>query len=167
MTKPPASFWKEHLQLVSHVEGGSFNEVYRSDMKFSKDKLPSVYNGERHACTHIYFMLEAGQFSAFHRIAGDELWHFYSGDPLTVYEIDQSGKLIEHHLGPDPYAGHTLFCIVKGGNWFGSRLDEGGTYGLVGCTVSPGFDFAEFEMAKRDSLITKFPQYRELIEKLS
>jgi uncharacterized protein len=112
-------------------------------------------------------MLEGGQYSAFHRIAADEMWHFYAGDPLIVYEIDEAGMLTEHLLGGNPLVGQDHFCVIKGGNWFASRLADLGEYAVVGCTVAPGFDFADFELATRKNLVTKFPQHRSLIESLS
>lgn len=157
MTKLSADFWVQHLDLTRHIEGGSFSEVYRS---------PLTWN-DRNACTHIYFLLEKEQFSAFHRIRFDELWHFYTGDPLTVYEIDKAGTLHRHLLGNDPSKGQSLFCCIQAGSWFGSKTNDGGEYSLVGCTVAPGFDFADFELAKRDQLIKEFPQHKEIISLLT
>lgn len=163
MTRQPADFWIQHLRLTRHVEGGSFSEVYRSPLVFPADILPADVKGDRNASTHIYFLLEKEQFSAFHRIRFDELWHFYTGDPLTVCEIDEKGVLHQHLLGNDPQAGQSHFCMIKGGSWFGSKVNEGGEYSLVGCTVSPGFDFADFELAKREELIAQLPAYKEII----
>jgi uncharacterized protein len=167
MARPDPGFWKQHLQLNYHIEGGWYSEVYRSGLLFTADQLPGKFSGARHACTHIYFMLEKGQFSAFHRIHSDELWHFYSGDPLIVYEIGENGHLKEHLLGNDPQAGQSPFCVIKGGNWFASKPVENSEYGLVGCTVSPGFDFADFEMARKEELLAAFPQHTSIIDLLS
>src|SRR5262245_7150963 len=133
----PAATWISQLNLKRHVEGGWYGEVYRS-----ADTI-----GERSLCTHIYFLLEQGDFSDLHRIRSDELWHFYAGDNLIVYEFDQLGLLTGHKLGNDPTSGFLPFCVIKKGNWFGARLAGGGSYALVGCTVSPGFDFDDFELA--------------------
>ena len=167
MTKLPAEFWIKHLQLSSHVEGGSFGEVYRSPLKFPKDQLPLAFNGDRNSCTHIYFLLQKNQFSAFHRICSDELWHFYYGDPLVIYEIEPDGTLKEHLLGNDPRAGQSLFCVIRSGNWFASRITQKSDYALVGCTVSPGFDFADFELAKKEKLTATYPQHTTLINQLT
>lgn len=166
MTRPTAGFWKQYLQLTEHIEGGAFSEVYRSPLVFSQSQLPEKFNGSRAACTHIYFLLEKGQFSAFHRIRCDELWHFYSGDPLVIYEIDENGSLEEHLLGNDPEAGQSFFCVIKGGNWFASKTAGDGEYALVGCTVAPGFDFADFELAEKEKLQQAFPQHAEIIAQL-
>ena len=96
----------------------------------------------------IFILLEKKGFSAFHRIKSDELWHFYAGDPLIIYEIDGQGKMKEHLLGNDIEKGQSLFCAIKVGNWFGSRVAKGGEYGLAGCTVAPGFDFTDFTAFK-------------------
>ena len=167
MTRPAAKFWIDRLQLAQHIEGGWYSEVYRSPLTFNKDQLPAAFNAERNACTHIYFMLEKNGFSAFHRIKSDELWHFYAGDPLIVYEIDDVGNVKEHLLGNDPTQVQSFFCVIKAGNWFASKVAGGGEYGLVGCTVAPGFDFNDFEMAKRNDLVKNFPQHRQLITELT
>ena len=166
MSSSPAH-WIAQLQLTQHIEGGWYREVYRSDLSFKKDQLPSSFEGERNACTHIYFLLEKKGFSAFHRIRSDELWHFYAGDPLIVYEISEAGDLTQHLLGDDPLKGHSFFAMIRAGSWFASRLAEGGEYGLVGCTVAPGFDFRDFELAERISLQNRYPQHSELIGQLT
>lgn len=162
----PAEFWIKHLQLTGHMEGGYYGEVYRSSLLFAKDNLPKIFSGSRHASTHIYFLLQKDQFSAFHRIRSDELWHFYAGGPLIVYEIEEDGKMKEHVLGNDPRSGQSLFCVINAGNWFASKIKEGGEYALVGCTVSPGFDFADFEMAKKEELLIKYLQHKDVIDQL-
>ena len=158
--------WIDHLKLTKHIEGGYFSEVYQSELVLNTSQLPDHFTASRHCCTHIYFLLEKSQFSAFHRIKSDELWHFYAGDSLIVYEIDDSGKLIEHLLGQDPES-HRLFTCVKAGSWFGARLTGSGSFALVGCTVSPGFDYADFEMGNRDYLLEKYPQHAVLISSLT
>lgn len=166
MATHSAAFWINHLQLTSHIEGGSFKEIYRSDTFFSQELLPENFTGSRNACTHIYFLLQKDQFSAFHRIRSDELWHFYDGDPLIVYEIDKNGNIEEHLLGKNVLAGQHLFCVIHAGNWFAARLADGSNYTLTGCTVSPGFDFADFELAKREELVKEYPRHEALISQL-
>lgn len=164
-----ASFWIQHLKLSKHIEGGRFSEVYKSALKLSTAQLPPNFptNANRHACTHIYFLLERNQFSALHRIKSDELWHFYAGDSLVIYEIEKSGKLNKHVLGNDLEKGQQLFTYVKAGSWFGASLPKESEYSLVGCTVSPGFDYADFEMAERENMQNEFPQHSELIKALT
>lgn len=165
--KRSASFWIDHLKLIEHIEGGAFTEVYRSELTLPQSALPGTFNGNRAASTSIYFLLQYGQFSAFHRIASDEVWHFYQGDSLQVYEIQENGKLIVHRLGSNPDLGETFQCVIRSGSWFGSRTEVPNGYSLVGCTVAPGFDFEDFELAERNSLIQQYPQHTVLIESLT
>lgn len=156
-----AAYWIDHLQMTSHVEGGSFCEYYRSPL------LVDTPTGKRNSCTGIYFLLEQGQFSAFHRIASDELWHFYDGGPLQVFELEQSGELNIHQLGKQPFQGQRLHCVIKAGNWFASAPAPGSAYSLCGCTVSPGFAYADFKLADRQALQREFPQHHDLIQSLT
>lgn len=162
-----ASEWIEQLSMVQHIEGGWYREVYRSALVHPRSSLPPGFAGDRPACTHIFFLLEQKGFSAFHRIQSDELWHFYDGDPLIVYEINAAGHLTEHLLGTDPGRQQSLFCVIRAGSWFGSRVAPGSHYSLVGCTVAPGFDFADFELADRAVLQTAFPAHAQLIASLT
>ena len=163
----PASYWIEKFQLIPHVEGGAYKEVYRSPMVLASDCLSPNFSGERHICTSIYFLLQKGEFSAFHRIHSDETWHFYFGDSLAIYEIDNNGELNEHKIGSDPEKGESFQCTIKAGNWFAARIIPPGIYCLAGCTVSPGFDFEEFELGKRADLIKRYPKYKSLIDSLT
>ncbi|HLZ87840.1 MAG TPA: cupin domain-containing protein [Puia sp.] len=165
--RPSASYWIEKLQLTPHVEGGAFGEVYRSELIIPRSSLPLFFQGSRNASTSIYFLLAAGQFSAFHRIASDELWHFYFGDPLLVYEITHGGRLIEHRLGQNPENGESFQTVVKAGSWFASVPAPGSEYTLVGCTVAPGFDFEDFELAEREPLASQYPEHAEIIRRLT
>jgi uncharacterized protein len=167
MSQHNAEHWIQHLKLQPHPEGGAYARVYTSEFIIPQKSLPESFSGNRNSCTHIYYMLQQNDFSAFHRIQSDELWHFYDGDPLCIYEINIHGELIEHLLGKNPSKGELPFCVVKAGNWFASKLKAGGGYALVGCTVSPGFDFAEFEMGDRNKLISYYPQHKELIFSLT
>jgi len=162
-----AGYWIQKLQLTRHIEGGSYCRTYSSDLVFPQQQLPSGFHGARPASTAIYFLLEKGQFSAMHRIASDELWHFYYGDPLLVYEINTEGALKTHRLGNHPENGEQFQCLVKAGSWFGSKTKDGGNYALVGCTVAPGFDFDDFELAERNALLQLYPQHRDIIEMLT
>ena len=159
--------WIDHLKLTKHIEGGYFSEVYQSELILNTSQLPDHFTSSRHCCTHIYFLLEKSQFSAFHRIKSDELWHFYAGDALIIYEIEISGKLVKHILGSDPQKNQQLFSYVKAGSWFGASLSEVGEYALVGCTVSPGFDYSDFEMADRKKILLEYPLHEELIRSLT
>lgn len=161
-----AGYWKEKLQLVSHIEGGAFREVYRSTLNLSKVCITANHNGDRSASTSIYFLLEYGEFSAFHRIASDELWHFYDGSTLCIYEINTEGFLIKHLLGRYIDKGESLQVLIPAGSWFASRVETEGDFALCGCTVSPGFDFADFELAEKHSLRIEYPAHTHIINQL-
>ena len=160
-------YWVEKLQLEPHPEGGFYKETYRSDETIDKYALPSRFGGNRSFGTAIYFMLTADNFSAFHRIQSDETWHFYTGQGLTVYMISPSGHYEEIRLGNNPEEGEVFQATVPAGVWFASRLTKPQGWCLVGCTVAPGFDFADFTMADRDELSKEFAQHREIIRELT
>ncbi|MBS1659822.1 MAG: cupin domain-containing protein [Bacteroidetes bacterium] len=161
--RPNASYWIDKLQLTSHIEGGAFRETYRADLTIPRSTLPLFFQGDRNASTCIYFLLSQGQFSGFHRIAADELWHFYYGDPLLIYEINHNGRLLTHRLGSNPENGDSFQAIIKAGSWFASTPAPGSEYTLAGCTVAPGFDFADFELAERAPLCEQYPDHADLI----
>jgi len=160
-----ATYWKEKLNLTQHVEGGAYKEVYRSALSLPRKHLTDQHLGDRNAMTNIYFLLEYGEFSAFHRIASDELWHHYDGGDLYIYEILPAGKLTKHTLGYSATA--TPFVVIKAGSWFGSRVEEVNGYTLCGCTVSPGFDFADFELANKTQLTLQDPHHHIIISELT
>lgn len=162
----PPEYWITHLRMQVHVEGGAYSEVYRSPLILDKGNLPATFNGSRNCCTSIYFLLLKGQFSAFHRIKSDETWHFYTGGSLEIYELDKNGTLQIHFLGSNPEKGEDFQTTIQAGNWFASRVVTG-EYVLAGCTVSPGFDFEDFELAEREILLNTYPDHDKLIRQLT
>ena len=162
-----AQYWIDTLNLKRHPEGGYYRETYRSNTVICRSALPPAFKGDRIASTAIYFLLQGPDFSAFHRIASDEMWHMYAGGPLSVHAIDEEGHWSEIVLGRNPDRGETLQAVVPAGCWFGSCLIEPDTFALVGCTVAPGFDFHDFEMANRGSLLATYPQHQDLIRRLT
>ncbi|WP_373514009.1 cupin domain-containing protein [Persicitalea sp.] len=163
----PAAYWIEKYQMQPHPEGGYFVETYRAAEQIPHAALPNRFGGSRAFSTAIYFLLEGHHFSALHRIRADEVWHFYAGDPLEVFVIyPESGALDIIRLGPDPEADEVFQAVVPAGAWFGSRPVAGAVYSLVGCTVAPGFDFADFELAEREKLLAAFPHHKLVIEGL-
>jgi uncharacterized protein len=151
--------------LTAHVEGGAFGEIYRSELTLPREVLTPEHNGTRNAMTSIYFLLQEGEFSALHRIASDELWHHYDGGTLCIYEILPDGSLCKHLLGT--VDGTMPFVVIKAGSWFGSRVEEKDGYTLCGCTVAPGFDFADFELADRAALTAAYPSHEVIITELT
>ena len=152
-----AEQWIDELGLIAHPEGGYYCEVYRAGLEVN----PEGFSGLRAACTQIYYLLEGAQTSSLHRILSDELWHFYAGSSLEVSIIHDDGKGESLVLSADQ-----PFGWVPAGAWFGASLPVGG-FALVGCTVAPGFDFADFEMGDRERLLERFPQHQALIERLT
>ncbi len=154
------------LKLKNHPEGGWYAETYRSSELISQNFLPVRFKGDRNFSTAIYFLLPAGVFSAFHRIQSDECWHFYEGEALNIYVIDQDSKLSIIKIGNNLSAGETFQAVVPAGCWFASRPAAEDGYSLVGCTVAPGFDFADFELAQAGELSALFPEHKTLIKSL-
>ena len=156
----------EKFELIPHPEGGYFKEVYRS-----KDIIPQSglkgFTGDRNFCTSIYFLLTSENFSAFHRIKQDEIWHFYEGSSLSVHVIYPDGSYIKHKVGLNYDNGEEPQLVVPAGCWFASEVEEKDSICLVGCTVAPGFDFEDFELASKDELIKEYPQHNEIITKLT
>lgn len=165
--KQTAEYWIEKLNMQNHPEGGYFVESYRSDDMLSSDCLPDKFQGNRNFATAIYFLLRGDQFSAFHRLKSDEVWHFYTGNGLTLYAINPAGKLHHYLLGPDFGKGEKFQITMKAGQWFAARVNEPSGYSLMGCTLAPGFDFHDFELEQRDELIQEYPQHQSLISSLT
>ena len=155
------------LSLQPHPEGGFFRETYRSKGVIKADSLDTSYQGERNYSTCIYFLLISDMFSAFHRILQDEIWHFYDGSPIELYSITKDGIYTTTVIGRDIEKGEIPQFVVPGGSWFAASVIRDDDYTLVGCTVAPGFDFLDFELAVRCELITKFPQHKEIITRLT
>ena len=157
----------EKLGLQPHPEGGYFKEIYRAEEKIRNPELPERFSGDRNFSTSIYFMLSGNDKSHFHRINSDEIWHFYSGTTLVLHLIDAAGNYSTVKIGNDILAGETPQAIIPHGNWFAAEVEGKNSYALVGCTVSPGFDFADFELARQAYLSEKFPQHFDLIKRFT
>ncbi|RMH71796.1 MAG: cupin domain-containing protein [Gemmatimonadetes bacterium] len=164
---PEATYWITHLHLQPHPEGGFFREVYRSEEVLLPAGLPERYHHSRPLATSIYFLLTGKHFSALHRLQSDEIWHFYAGDRLQISMIDAGGHLRTIQLGNNPVQGEQLQAVVPRHHWFGAHVINPNGYALVGCTVAPGFDFADFELGERDHLLRQFPHHKTLIEQLT
>jgi uncharacterized protein len=161
-----AQYWIEHLHLQAHPEGGFYKETYRAAEQIPKEGLPGRFPAARHYSTAIYFLLRAQDRSLFHRIKSDELWHFHAGSSLTIYVL-QDGQCREHILGADIEKGESLQVVVPANCWFGAKVNDPNGYVLSGCTVAPGFDFADFELADRGLLLKEFPDQRLVIGQLT
>jgi len=156
------------LKLKPHPkEGGFFSETYRAGETIPANVLPSRYSGPRAFGTCIYYLLTPSTFSAMHRLQSDEIFHFYLGDPVEILQLwpDGTGETVV--LGPGLRGGMQPQIIVPRGVWQGSRLIAGGRFALLGCTVAPGFDYADYEHGRRSDLIGSHAQFREKITALT
>jgi predicted cupin superfamily sugar epimerase len=162
-----AKHWIDALQLRPHPEGGYYRETYRAKEVVQREHLPARFQGDRSFSTAIYFLLQGADFSALHRIKQDEVWHFYEGLPLTVHVIALDGTYTAHQLGRNLLQREAPQAVVQAGCLFGASLKDSKGFALVGCTVAPGFDFADLEMPSREELLKAYPQHRQVIEKLT
>jgi uncharacterized protein len=149
------------------TEGGYFAETYRSELSLSGDALGGMYSGERSIATAIYYMLTPDTFSAMHKLTGDEVYHFYLGDPIEMLLLKPDGSGAAILLGSDITAGMRLQHMVPGGTWQGARLAPGGKFALLGTTMAPGFARQDYEHGSRETLSAKYPQYAPLITLLT
>ena len=160
-----AKHYIQKLQLKKHPEGGYYKEIYHGGEMILID--PPDRRLKRNYSTSIYFLLDGKQVSKFHRLKSDELWHFYDGSPVIIYIIDEKGKLSQITLGNRIDHEELFQAVIKKNNWFAAELINKKAFSLVGCTVSPGFDFSDFEFGDREQLILQFPKLEELIERLT
>lgn len=156
------------LGLEPHPEeGGYFSETYRSPEILHKADLPDRYTGDRCTGTAIYYLLTPTTYSHMHKLESDEIFHFYSGDPCEMLQLFPDGSWKTVILGSDISAGHKPQVIVPRGVWQGMRLLEGGAYGLMGCTVSPGFEYVDYSHGTRAELQKGYPEAKEFIDRLT
>lgn len=158
-----SQYYIQKLNLISHPEGGYFKEVYRSDETIEKSALPGRYSGNRNFATSIYFLLEGKQFSAFHKIESDETWHFYAGTSMTLMMINEAGTYSEVIIGNNLDKNEHLQFTIKRNTWFAAKVNNENSFSLLGCTVAPGFDFDDFELADKTTLLNRFPQHEDII----
>ncbi len=149
------------------LEGGYYRETYRSPTRLPAAALPDHYRTDKALSTAIYYLLTPHTFSALHRLPTDEIFHFYLGSPVQMLQLwpDGQGRVVT--LGPDVLAGQSLQVIVPRGVWQGSFLTAGGSYALLGTTMAPAFDFADYEAGNCERLVEVYPDYAELIRRLS
>jgi len=160
-----AAYWIEKLKLQKHPEGGWYHEVYLSEDVIPQTGLPAGFRGERSFSTSIYYLLEGNDFSAFHRIKSDEIWHYYGGNSAVEIITIERGKIKKLILGNDPDKGQKLQLVVPKNTWFAAQLPDKKGFALAGCTVSPGFHFDDFELAG-ERLLKELPEIKEQIRPL-
>jgi len=149
------------------IEGGFYYESYRSDESVTKANLPARYNKDKQFSTAIYFLLTFNDTGILHRILSDEIFHFYLGDPVQMLLLYPNGNSNIVLLGNNILAGQRIQMTVPNGVWQGCSLVEGGEFALMGTTVSPAFDFEDFEPGNRNELKQIYPQHKGLIELLT
>ena len=147
------------LEMLPHPEGGYYKETYRSE-----EQTINKEGNKRNTSTAIYFLLENNNISRFHRIKSDELWFFHQGNAIEIVSI-KNNKLVSITLGNDIDKGEVPQAVIPANVWFASSVKDGSGFGLVSCTVAPGFDFADFEMAKQDELLQEYPMLESVIKK--
>jgi predicted cupin superfamily sugar epimerase len=156
------------LGLQPHPEeGGFFAETYKCEEGIPRKALPERYRARRSFGTAIYYLLTADTLSELHRLESDEVFHFYLGDPVTMLQLHPDGDSEVVTLGQDIAAGQKVQVVVPRGTWQGALLNEGGEYALLGCTVAPGFEYADYETASRFDLLKEYPEHEELILRLT
>lgn len=154
-------FYIQKLELQEHPEGGYYREIYRS-----AEMITTEYPGrkkKRNYSTSIYFLLDGKQVSKFHKLRSDELWHFYDGSSVAIHVIDENGNYNKLIIGKDISSGEVYQTVIKKNSWFAAEVVDKKSFALVGCTVSPGFDFSDFEFGDRDFLIKSYPEFEDLI----
>lgn len=157
----------KQLGLEPHPEGGFFHETYRSCEKIAAAALPTRYGEDRSVSTAIYYLLTPDSFSSLHRLRSDEIFHFYAGDPVTMLQLHDDGRGETITLGQDITAGQRVQVVVAKDIWQGMFLNDGGAFALLGTTVAPGFDFADFETGDRGDLIRQYPDWAAMVERLT
>jgi uncharacterized protein len=162
-----ANFYIENLKLEKHPEGGYFREVYRADESIARSALPERFLGNRSFSTAIYFLLDGQNISAFHKIKSDEIWHFYDGTAVVIYILTEDGKLEKRKLGLNINQGELPMIVVPKNAWFAAEVIDKKSFCFVGCTVAPGFDFVDFQLAGKKELLCQFPQHKKLISRMS
>jgi hypothetical protein len=163
-----AEYWIAQLGLAPHPEGGWYRETYRAVGSIPAEALTaSGHGGPRAFSTAIYYLLRSGEVSRLHRLKSDELLHFHAGAPLTLHLLGPQGGYRGAVLGPDPERGEALQFVVPAGCWFGATVEAPRTFSLVGCTVAPGFEFADFEHGCRETLLARYAEHRAIIERLT
>lgn len=162
-----AEYLVQKLRLENHPEGGYFREIYRSEGTIKLNGSESGFPSGRNFSTSIYYLLSGTDTSSFHRIRSDETWHFYTGSSATIHVIHPDSLYEALYLGPDLESGQFYQHTVPARSWFGVTVDNPNSYILAGCTVSPGFDFEDFEMGDPYMLKQAFPEHREIIDQLS
>jgi predicted cupin superfamily sugar epimerase len=161
---PKARYYIDKLDLKKHPEGGYYREIYRAGEMYFTETIPARKLSKKNISTSIYFLLSGKDKSLFHRLKSDEIWHFYDGCDVLLWLIDEKGNLNQIRVGKES---EVFQFVIPHNTWFAAELTDKNSFALVGCTVSPGFDFKDFELAKRNDLLNKYPSHKKIIIKFT
>lgn len=167
MNGQDANYYVSKLGMDPHPEGGYYKRTFESQEQTSDQELSVEFEGKRKLYTSIFFLLGSNDISHLHRLKSDELWYYHAGSPLTIHVIDENGEYKESKLGINLDEGETPQVLVPKNSIFGSSVMDEDTFSLVGCMVSPGFEFRDFELFTQDELLSKYPQHKDVIMKLA
>ena len=159
-----SKYWIDKFELSKHPEGGYFKEIYRCNEKISSKELNNNFEGTRNLATSIYYLLESNDVSLFHRLISDEIWYYHYGSSVTIHCFSPKGEYYTLLVGVET---ENLQVIIPKETIFGVTVNTENSYCLLGCVVTPGFDFSDFEMIERNYLLDKYPQEKEIILKLT
>lgn len=162
-----AQYYVSRLGLEPHPEGGYYKRTFESEEQTSDQELSVQFEGTRKLYTSIYFLLGSKDISHLHRLKSDELWYYHAGSALTIHVIDENGEYKEYKLGTNLDEGEVPQVLVPKNSIFGSSVMKEDTFSLVGCMVSPGFEFRDFELFTQAELLSKYPQHKDVIMKLA
>lgn len=162
-----ATYWIDKYNLIKHPEGGYYRRVYESNIKITDDNLPLSFLGQRHLVTSIYYLLESHEVSVFHRLKSDEIWYYHFGSSAIIHIFHENDEYEQRIIGPTKDAANDLQVVIPAGSIFGAEINDAESYGLFGCMVSPGFDFADFEIIEKDYLLKINPAQKDIILKLT
>ena len=167
MNQQDPQYYISKLGLEPHPEGGYFKRTFESQEQITDQELTVHFEGKRMLYTSIYFLLTSNDVSHFHRLQSDELWYYHAGSPLSVHMIDENGEYTEHKLGLNLENGEVPQVLVPKNTIFGSSVKDRETFSLVGCMVSPGFEYQDFELFTQEELLLKYPEHKEIIMKIA
>lgn len=162
-----ANYYVTKLGMEPHPEGGFYKRTFESEEQTSDQELSVEFEGKRKLYTSIFFLLGSNDISHLHRLKSDELWYYHAGSPLTIHVIDENGDYKESKLGINLDEGEIPQVLVPKNSIFGSSVMDEDTFSLVGCMVSPGFEFQDFELFTQEELLSKHPQHQDVIMKLA
>ena len=166
--KNEADFFVNLFNLQPHPEGGYFSQTFKSNHSVKSTDIERYGNNSRCAGTSIYYLLNKTDFSAWHKLQSDEIWHYYKGCEVIIYLIDKQNNLKSYVLGDPSKNINAVFQIsISSDTWFAAELIDKDSYCLIGCTVNPGFEFIDFELGDSNLLIHEFPQHEVIITKLT